>query len=105
MSLNKHMMLEAHALEQDIEALTGEGGAWEEEHWWEEKERDPPTAADLARAEELKQRLAELRKVQHDYNTSLGGVSDGKPAPGVSPRFYGHVKAFERIQNADKAAE
>ncbi len=31
----------------------------------------------------------------------LGGVSDGKPAPGLSPHFEDHVVAFERIQNAD----
>ena len=104
MGLNKHMMLEEHDLEQEIAELRGESqedgidGCWMDGEWWDyDEDRPPPTAADLARADELERRLEELRKVQRDYNTFLGGVADGKPAPGVSPRFYDHVEAFARI--------
>jgi hypothetical protein len=108
MGLNKHMMLEEHELEQEIARLEGEpedgvDGCWMEGEWWDyEEDCPPPTAADLARAEELRRRLAELRDVQRKYNQFLGGVSDGKPAPDGSPRFYDHVEAFERIQNANE---
>jgi hypothetical protein len=93
MGLNKHMLLEEHELEQELEWLLGEGDEWDD---------DPPDDVDPARIEELERRLAELRKVQRDYNQFLGTMVDGKPAPsGVSPRFQDHVEAFERIQKAD----
>ena len=105
MGLNKHMMIEEHELEREIAELRGEGEddgvEWDGE-WWAFDDADPPTAADLARADELERRLEELRTVQRNYNQFLDTVVDGKSAPaGVSSRFHDHVGAFERIQDAD----
>jgi hypothetical protein len=94
MGLNTHLMLEEHALEQEIARLEGYGDdvGVEREGGWQAFEG----------AALLKQHLAGLRKVRHDYNWFLDGVADGRPTPGVSPRFHDHAEAFERmIQGAD----
>lgn len=108
MGLNKHMMIEEHELEQEIARLRGE--CEEDGDYWDGERVSfadfggvaSPTAADLARADELERRLEELRAAQRRYNQFLDTVVDGKPTPdGVSPHFNDHRRTFERIQKAD----